>query len=131
MHKIFYLAIFLNGNFPHWQFSSLAVLQLAVFCLAIFRRAIFRSRNSTYGLRWPRVPHPLWDFALLPISLPTIVALFVSSFTFLYFLFLLHFLQFPALFILIHTFPSKRLWLISRDKKDFYLHYNHFPQFLF
>ena len=44
---------------------------------------------------WLRVPHPLWAFALLPISSPTIVALLVSRSTLLYFLFLSHFLQFP------------------------------------
>ena len=46
---------------------------------------------------WLRVSHPLWAFALLPISPPTIVALLVSRSTFPYFLFLPLFLQFPVI----------------------------------
>ena len=46
---------------------------------------------------WPRVPHPLSAFSLLPFSPPTIVVLHVSCSTFPYFLFLPHFLHFPVL----------------------------------
>ena len=54
---------------------------------------------------WLRVPHPLWAFALHPISPPTIVVLLVSRSTFLYFLFL----QFPVLPVLSRTFPPRIL----------------------
>ena len=56
-----------------------------------------------------RVPHPLWDFAVLPISPPTIAILLVSRSTFMYFLLLPHILEFPVLSVLSRTFPLKIL----------------------
>ena len=46
---------------------------------------------------WPRVPRPLWPFALLTIFPPKAVSFHVSRLTFPCFLFLLHFLQLPVL----------------------------------
>ena len=75
---------------------------------------------------WLKVPHSLWAFALLPISPPTIVVvLFVSRSTFPYFLFLLHFLQFPVLPVLSRTSPPKSLLsmpaLCALQRTSFYI----------